>query len=203
MVMTKSVAAKPSRHRTNALPRQRGSSSSSIEMLPCPLRAVLGDAPVDRQRAETASEDQDEGGDRREEPTASEHAIPGSRTRGGEVVHARQAHDLPPRRSDGRAGRVRPRVRAAPRRTTGSSRTQERRDGACHDVHSPPAWPRGNESGRLATAGMKTIRSHPRRPSARGRDDPLTARRRLSFTQETRAARTSDECCDEIGSVGL
>ena len=36
IVMTKSVAANPSRHRTNALPFHRGSSSSSIEMLPCP-----------------------------------------------------------------------------------------------------------------------------------------------------------------------
>ena len=34
MVMTKSVAANPSRHSTKALPRHRGSSSSSIEMLP-------------------------------------------------------------------------------------------------------------------------------------------------------------------------
>ena len=36
MVMTKSVAANPSRHSTNTLPRHRGSSSSSIEMLPWP-----------------------------------------------------------------------------------------------------------------------------------------------------------------------
>ena len=36
IVMTKSVAAKPSRHSTSALPFQRGSSSSSSEMLPSP-----------------------------------------------------------------------------------------------------------------------------------------------------------------------
>ena len=36
MVITKSVAANPRRQRTNAFPFQRGSSSSSIEMLPCP-----------------------------------------------------------------------------------------------------------------------------------------------------------------------
>ena len=39
MVMTKSVAANPSRHRTNALPRQRGSSSSSIDDAALPVRA--------------------------------------------------------------------------------------------------------------------------------------------------------------------
>ncbi len=36
MVMTKSVAANPSRHRTNALPRQRGRRSSSTDRLPWP-----------------------------------------------------------------------------------------------------------------------------------------------------------------------
>ena len=37
IVMTKSVAAKPSSTSTNALPRQRGRRSSSIEMLPWPF----------------------------------------------------------------------------------------------------------------------------------------------------------------------
>jgi hypothetical protein len=37
IVMMKSVAANPSRIRTNALPFHRGSSSSSIAMLPCPF----------------------------------------------------------------------------------------------------------------------------------------------------------------------
>ena len=37
MVMTKSVRANPRRTRTKTLPFQRGSSSSSIRMLPCPL----------------------------------------------------------------------------------------------------------------------------------------------------------------------
>ena len=36
MVMMKSVSAKPSRTSTKALPRQRGSSSSSMAMLPWP-----------------------------------------------------------------------------------------------------------------------------------------------------------------------
>ena len=36
MVMTKSVIAKPSRHRTSTLPLQRGSSVSSIRMEPAP-----------------------------------------------------------------------------------------------------------------------------------------------------------------------
>ena len=41
MVMTKSVAAKPSRQSTNALPFHRGRSSSSIEMLPCPFGLAI------------------------------------------------------------------------------------------------------------------------------------------------------------------
>lgn len=36
IVMTKSVAAKPRRHNTKVFPRQRGSRSSSMEMLPWP-----------------------------------------------------------------------------------------------------------------------------------------------------------------------
>ena len=51
MVMMKPVAAKPSRHSTSALPRQRGSSSSRIWMLPWPCglssatRRYIGSAP--------------------------------------------------------------------------------------------------------------------------------------------------------------
>jgi hypothetical protein len=51
MVMMKPVAANPSRHSTSALPRQRGSSSSRIEMLPWPrglssaTRRYIGSAP--------------------------------------------------------------------------------------------------------------------------------------------------------------
>ena len=43
MVITKSVAANPSRIRTRALPRQRGSSCSRSEMLPwpCGLSAAM------------------------------------------------------------------------------------------------------------------------------------------------------------------
>ena len=51
MVMMKSVAANPSRHRTTALPFHRGNSRSSIRMLPCPwglasaTRLYIGSAP--------------------------------------------------------------------------------------------------------------------------------------------------------------
>jgi hypothetical protein len=51
MVMTKLVAAKPSRHRTTTLPFQRGNRFSSMRMLPCPYglisatRLYIGSAP--------------------------------------------------------------------------------------------------------------------------------------------------------------
>ena len=63
IVMMKPVAAKPSRQSTSALPRQRGSSSSSIEMLPWPCglssatRRYIGSAPksVSSTRTSVAS----------------------------------------------------------------------------------------------------------------------------------------------------
>ncbi len=63
MVITKSVAAKPRRHRTTSLPFQRGKSCSSMKMLPCPCgltaatRLYMGSAPkiVTRMRTSVAS----------------------------------------------------------------------------------------------------------------------------------------------------
>ena len=97
MVMTKSVAANPSRHRTNALPCQRGSSSSSIEMLPWPCglssatRLYIGSAPnsVSSTRTSVAIGESSAGGEERDARLVAERR---------EVVDAGEAHDLPPGR---------------------------------------------------------------------------------------------------------
>ena len=94
--MMKSVSANPSRIRTNTLPLQRGSSSSSIAIEPWPLRAVLGHLAVDGQRAEQRHAHQHERRDRREEPGGQEGDA-GLVAEGREVVDAGEAHHLPPR----------------------------------------------------------------------------------------------------------
>ena len=58
--------------------------------------AVLGDAPVDRQRAEERQQDEDERGDGREGAGGDERDARLVAER-REVVDAREAHDLPPR----------------------------------------------------------------------------------------------------------
>ena len=66
IVMTKPVATKPIRQRTNSLPCHQGSSRSSIEIEPSPCGLSLGDALVHRQRAEQRDQHQDQRRDRRE-----------------------------------------------------------------------------------------------------------------------------------------
>ena len=81
------------------------------------VRAVLGDAAVDRQRAEQRQQDEDERRDRRER-AGGEEGDAGLIAERREVVDAGEAHDLPPRRLvdvSGRAGRP---ARAGPRKTT-------------------------------------------------------------------------------------
>ena len=97
MVMMKSVAAKPSRHKTNALPRQRGQVLFEHRQAALAVRAERGDAVVDRQRAEQRQQHQDERGERREIP-GGEKRDAGLVAERGEVVDAGEAHDLPPGR---------------------------------------------------------------------------------------------------------
>ena len=60
-----------------------------------PVRAVLGDAPVNRQRAEERQEDEDERGDRGERAGREERDAR-LIAEGREIVDAGEAHDLPP-----------------------------------------------------------------------------------------------------------
>jgi hypothetical protein len=76
MVITKSVAAKPSRTRTSPLPFQPLRRFSSIGDRALPGVAASGHLRVDRQRAEQRDEHEDDGGDRGHAPAASS-AMPG------------------------------------------------------------------------------------------------------------------------------
>ena len=95
MVMMKPVAANPSRHRTSALPRQRGNSFSRIEMLPWPCglssatRRYIGSAPnsVSSTSTSVAMRREQAGGEKRDAGLIAERR---------EVVDAGEAHDLPP-----------------------------------------------------------------------------------------------------------
>ena len=96
MVMMKSVAANPSRTRTNSLPFQNDSSRSSIaiEPWPCGLSSATlrytGNAPkrVRATSTRVAIGDRHPGGQGRDAGLVAQR---------GEVVHAGQAHHLPPR----------------------------------------------------------------------------------------------------------
>ena len=102
IVMTKSVAANPSRHKTTALPFQRGKQLLENRDAALAVRAHPRDPAVHRQRAEQRQQHQDERGDGREE-AGGEKRDAGLVGEGREVVDARQAHDAPPR---GRVSRL-------------------------------------------------------------------------------------------------
>ena len=108
MVMTKSVATKPSSTRTKSLPCHQASSRSSMAIDPSPLRALGGDAAVDGERPEQGDEHEDEGGEGGER-AGGEGGDAGLVAEGGEVVDAGQAHHRVPW-----LGGVRPRVDMGP-----------------------------------------------------------------------------------------
>ena len=95
IVTSQPVATKPRRHSTSTLPFQNESNLSSIEIEPCPwglssaTRLYIGKRPEERQ------EHYEEGGDGRERP-GRERRDARDVAEGGEVVHPREAHDLPP-----------------------------------------------------------------------------------------------------------
>ena len=76
MVMTKSVAANPSRHEDEGLALPARQQLLEHRDAALAVRAGLGDAAVDRQRAEQRQQDEDERRDRREAP-AARNAMPG------------------------------------------------------------------------------------------------------------------------------
>src|SRR5215212_880157 len=93
--MIQDVATNPSRQRRNNLPFQNESRLSSIAMEPCPLGALCRHNAVHREHTEKGQEHDQERGDRRKR-AGRERGYPRYVTQGGEVVDAREAHNLPP-----------------------------------------------------------------------------------------------------------
>lgn len=95
IVMIHEVATKPSRTSTNSLPHQNGSRSSSIATDPAPCglsratRRYIGSIPtsVNATISNVANGDT---------APAARAAISRHVGQAGEVVHPRQAHNLPP-----------------------------------------------------------------------------------------------------------
>ena len=95
IVITKSVAAKPSRASTIVLPVQPCTRRSSMAIEPCPLRRAAGHVRVDRQCTQQRHQHQDHGRQR------GQHAgrVEGDRrliAERAEIIDTRQAHHPQP-----------------------------------------------------------------------------------------------------------